>query len=172
MVLSVNLEPRFSVPDFCLWNGHLRFEAMFYFYVQRFFPGLLAPIFEHFTVYRKTCTYTMSELSIEHCGEDLGAMLNNHVFPVWHCWISVYPCSFPTRESLLKSSWVQSSSLVHQIVTALMNIDWTSVMMHHHEVILAKQQHDFSYNTKQDLSRTSRYLDKSSPEIVRYHICK
>ena len=103
--------------------------------------------------------YTMSELSIEHCAEDLGAMLNNHVFLVWHCWISVYPCSFPTRESLLKSSWVQSSSLVqssspvHQIVTALMNIgtalmniDWTSVMMHHQEVILAKQQADLSWH--------------------------
>ena len=34
---------------------------------------------------KRVLAYTMSELSIEHCAKDLGAMLNNHVFPLWHC---------------------------------------------------------------------------------------
>ena len=47
---------------------------------------------------------TMIELSIEHSGEGLEAMLGNHVLPVWCCSILVYSCSFPARESLRESS--------------------------------------------------------------------
>ena len=43
----------------------------------------------------KTHTCTMIRLSIEHSGEGLGVMLNNHV-SVWRCQIS---CSFSARES-------------------------------------------------------------------------
>ena len=73
---------------FYLWNGELGFKARFYL---ASLPGLLAPIFDRFCKKNKT----------EFCGEGLGAMLNNHVFPVWRCRISVYSCS---RESFRESS--------------------------------------------------------------------
>ena len=45
----------------------------------------------------------------------------------------------------------------------------TSVMIYHRGVSLSKQHTDLLC-TKQDLSHTSRYVDESSPEIVRYRI--
>ena len=48
----------------------------------------------------------------------------------------------------------------------------TSVMIYHRGASLSEQHTDLpiGHCTKQDLSRTSRYADKSSPEIARYHI--
>ena len=48
----------------------------------------------------------------------------------------------------------------------------TSVMIYHCGVSLSEQHTDLliCHCTKQDLSHTSRYVDKSSPKIARYHI--
>ena len=50
---------------------------------------------------------------------------------------------------------------------------YTSVMIYHHRASLSEQHTDLliCHCTKQDLSRASRYVDKFSPEIARYHIC-
>ena len=56
---------------------------------------------------------------------------------------------------------------------ALINMKiYTSVMIYHREASLSKQHADLpiGHCTKQGLSRTSRYADKSSPEIARYRI--
>ena len=44
-------------------------------------------------------------------------------------------------------------------------------MIYHRGASLSEQHTDLpiGHCTKQDLSRTSRYADKSSPEIARYH---
>ena len=49
---------------------------------------------------------------------------------------------------------------------------YTSVMIFPYGVSLSEQHTDLliCHCTKQDLSRTSRYVDKSSPEIARYRI--
>ena len=48
----------------------------------------------------------------------------------------------------------------------------TSVMTYHHGASLSEQQTYLliCHCTKQDLSRTSRHVDKSLPEIARYRI--
>ena len=47
----------------------------------------------------------------------------------------------------------------------------TSVMIYHRRASLNEQTDLLiCHCTKQDLSRTSRYVDKPSPEIARYHI--
>ena len=48
----------------------------------------------------------------------------------------------------------------------------TNVMIYHSGASLSEQHTDLliCHCTKQDLSRTSRYVDKSSPEIARYCI--
>ena len=47
-----------------------------------------------------------------------------------------------------------------------------NVMIYHRGASLSEQHTDLpiGHCTKQDLSRTSRYADKSSPEIARYRI--
>ena len=46
---------------------------------------------------------------------------------------------------------------------------YTSVMIYHRGANLSEQNTDL-LGTNQDLSHTSRYVDESSPEIVRYRI--
>ena len=61
--------------------------------------------------------------------------------------------------------------LLHVIPNATAN-HATSVMIHHRGASLSEQHTDLQicHCTKQDLSRTSRYVVKSSPEIARYRI--
>jgi len=49
----------------------------------------------------------------------------------------------------------------------------TSMMIYHRGASLSEQHTDLliCHCTKQDLSHTGRYVDKSSPEIARYRIC-
>ena len=53
----------------------------------------------------------------------------------------------------------------------MLMLEYTSVMIYR-GASLSEQHTDLpiGHCTKQDLSRTSRYADRSSPEIVRYRI--
>ena len=64
-----------------------------------------------------------------------------------------------------------TSSTLQTVDTAALNY-YTSVMIYHCGASLSEQHTDLliCHCTKQDLSCTSRYVDKSSPEIARYHI--
>ena len=54
----------------------------------------------------------------------------------------------------------------------MLMLEYTSVMIYHRGASLSEQHTDLpiGHCTKQDLSRTSRYADRSSPEIARYRI--
>ena len=67
-----------------------------------------------------------------------------------------------------------ASKYAHTMECQKSSLVYTSVMIYHHRASLSEQHTDLLiyYCTKQDLSRTSRYMcvDKSSPEIARYRI--
>ena len=119
------------------------------------------------TWYRWVCfTYCLSQLCPNFHGCPLS--LHNPSCPLFPLPSHPTPLPFPSPLFPLPSH-------PHTSPTPFFSCLLTSVMIYHRGASLSEQHNEFlicliCHCTKQGLSRTSRYVNKSSPEIARYLI--